>query len=269
MHIPEWVRNTFIYSSDFMTRYWPQPNPEISRLKKCKIVSHRGAYDNIQIMENTIAAFDPILEAGVWGIELDIRWTKDLVPVVIHDEDCKRVFNQTVRIADVKASVLKKRVPQIPTLQEVVERYGGHMHLMIELKKERYPDPEYQNKVLSQILDKCEAGADYHFISLHPVMFNYIQFTDSDIFLPVSEANYHHLSYLALQHQYGGITGHFMFLSRSYVEKHHQAGQKVGTGFIASENCLYREINRGIDWIFTNKAIALQTLIRKTLNQIE
>lgn len=269
MHIPEWVRNTFIYSSDFLTRYWPQPIPDISLIRQCKIVSHRGAYDNIAIKENTIAAFDPIYDAAVWGIELDIRWTRDLVPVVIHDKDCKRVFDETIQIADLDASKLKKRVPEIPTLEEVVERYGGDMHLMIELKKERYPDPVYQNKILSRILDKYEAGKDYHFISLHPVMFNYIQYTDSDVFLPVSESNYRRLSYLALEHQYGGITGHYMFLSRSYVKKHHQVGQKVGTGFIASENCLYREINQGVDWIFTNRAIELQTIIRERLNRVK
>ena len=26
-------------------------------------------------------------EKGVFGIELDFRWTKDLVPVVVHDPD--------------------------------------------------------------------------------------------------------------------------------------------------------------------------------------
>jgi len=63
----------------------PQPKPTISDLRNCKIVSHRGEHDNKIVKENTLAAFDRVLHQGIWGIELDIRWTKDLQPVVIHD----------------------------------------------------------------------------------------------------------------------------------------------------------------------------------------
>ena len=267
MQIPKWVRQSFISSSDFLIRYWPQPVPDISLLEQCKIVSHRGEYDNSKVKENTISAFEAVYKAGVWGLELDIRWTKNMVPVVIHDEDCRRVYNESVKISDIDVSELKKRIPEIPTLEEVIDRYGGEMHLMIELKKERYPNPKYQNQVLESLLKAYDACIDYHLISLHPVMFNYIQFTVPDVFLPVSEANYRQFSYLALNRPYGGITGHFMFLSNKYVLRHHRASQKVGTGFIDSKNCLFREINRGIDWIFTNKAIEMQRIIREILNQ--
>src|SRR5210317_342559 len=101
----------------------PRPRPGISALADCKIVSHRGEHDNIDIMENTLAAFDQVYRAGIWGIELDIRWSKDLHPVVIHDGDAQRVFNSALKISDYSLAEIQSRIPQIPSLNEVVERY--------------------------------------------------------------------------------------------------------------------------------------------------
>ncbi|RLA05214.1 MAG: glycerophosphodiester phosphodiesterase, partial [Gammaproteobacteria bacterium] len=53
----------------------PRSRPSLRSLQNCKIVSHRGEHDNNSVMENTIAAFDRVVERGVWGIELDVRWT--------------------------------------------------------------------------------------------------------------------------------------------------------------------------------------------------
>ena len=43
--------------------------------------------------------------------------------------------------------------------------------------------------------------------------------------------------------------------------RHAAQGQRLGTGFPASKNCLFRELNRGIEWVFTNNAVALQRII--------
>jgi hypothetical protein len=32
-------------------------------------------------------------------------------------------------------------------------------------------------------------------------------------------------------------------------------------GFIASKNSLYRELNRGVEWVFTNDALKLQAML--------
>ncbi len=77
---------------DFFYHYLPQPFPGPERLRRCKIVSHRGQHDTPGVRENTLAAFETARACGVWGIELDIRWTRDLVPVVTHDPDLRRVF---------------------------------------------------------------------------------------------------------------------------------------------------------------------------------
>lgn len=62
-----------------------------------KIFAHRGA--SKLAPENTMAAFQFAYELGAEGIETDVHLTKDLIPVLIHDEHVRRT---TDGIGDVK-----------------------------------------------------------------------------------------------------------------------------------------------------------------------
>ena len=79
----------------------PQPSPGREVLSNCKIISHRGEHDGNAVFENTLAAFDRAKEKDVWGIECDLRWTKDLQPVIIHDPDLVRVFSLNMKVCDI------------------------------------------------------------------------------------------------------------------------------------------------------------------------
>ena len=100
-------------------------------------------------MENTLEAFDTAVQAGVWGMEFDIRWTRDLKPMVFHDHDLTRIFKDPLEIQKTDRQALRNTFPLIPTLEEVLERYGHQVHLMVELKKEHYPDPQRQTDMLA------------------------------------------------------------------------------------------------------------------------
>jgi glycerophosphoryl diester phosphodiesterase len=56
------------------------------------------------------------------------------------------------------------------------------------------------------------------------------------------------------------VAGHYLFLTNALMIKHRKRKQRIGTGFIDSRNALFRELNRGVDWIFSNKAVAMQRL---------
>ena len=240
---------------------WPQPFPAEERLRNCKIVSHRGEYDNQIVFENTLAAFDQARAASVWGIECDLRWTRDLQPVVIHDSDLLRVFGLNVRICEVTLSELKSACSLVPSLGEVIQRYGKRLHLMLEIKKEMYPDPEYQNQVLADAFSSLKPCQNFHVISMSPQMFKLIDFVDPSAFIAVARFNILKLSKLVRHKKYGGLAGHYFFLTKSILQKHHDNQQKVGTGYIGSRNCLFRELNRGTDWLFSNNAAELQELV--------
>jgi glycerophosphoryl diester phosphodiesterase len=242
-----------------------QPLPSREQLENCKLISHRGEHDNATVLENTLPAFDQTVRSGIWGIEFDIRWTKDLHPVVFHDRDCKRIFQSTRAINTVTLAELQDRFPLIPSLAEVIQRYGQKLHLMAEIKAEVYPDPAYQNQLLGDLFAPLEPRTDFHLISMSPEMFDIVDFVPGSTFLPVARLNYRELSAMSLQKSYGGFNAHYLFVTDTLLRKHHDCGQKVGTGFIASKNCLFRELNREVDWIFSNNAGELQAVVDNLL----
>ena len=264
--LPRIFENVLIRCIDFFFGIWPQPFPGHDRLKACKIVSHRGEHDNHRIFENTIEAFDLAFEKGVWGIEFDVRWTKDLQPVVIHDPDLKRVFGIDLSIGEVTRDELKSVCPVVPSLTEVIGKFGKKLHFMIEIKAETYPDCERQNDIFKNCFSSLEPRTDYHLMSLTPLMFDLITFVPATTFIPISTLNITQLSELALEKDYCGVAGHYLLLNNAKLAKHRKKGQPVGTGYPASKNCLFREINRGVEWVFSNNAGELQKIANRFAN---
>ena len=68
------------------------------------------------------------------------------------------------------------------------------------------------------------------------------------------------ISRLALAKRWGGVAGHYLMTTGGVIARHHRAGQRIGTGFADSPRSLYREIHRGVDWIFSNRAAAMQAV---------
>jgi glycerophosphoryl diester phosphodiesterase len=232
--------------------------PDERRLARCRIVSHRGEHDGRAILENTLPAFEAAAAQGVWGIECDLRWTRDLTPVVIHDADLRRVFGRPHRVAACTFAELRRDCPGLPTLAEVIARYGGRTHLMVEVKSERYPDPDRQNRILRDLFAGLAPGADYHLLSLDPDLFRRTPFAPPSACLPVARSNVARLSRLALRRGYAGVAGHYALVGAAVIRRHHAAGQRVGTGYPRSMRVLVRELNRGVDWIFSNHAVLVQ-----------
>jgi len=237
--------------------------PRAERLAACRIVSHRGEHDNRRVMENSLEAFAAAARAGVWGIEFDIRWTRDQVPVVFHDPDLKRLFGCREALRSLSRLELAKRFPLVPSLEEVVAQHGGRRHMMIELKGLEGAAPNGCRRALKQVLSGLEPARDYHLLSLVPGRFAVFDWAPAEVFLPIGRLDLRNYSRLALTQAYGGLTGHYLLLSDRLVAAHHRRGQKVGTGFPADRNVFFREIHRGVDWIFSNRAAALQALCRR------
>jgi len=256
-----WIEKLFHSIADGLIAALPQDLPSKEKLEECVLVSHRGEHDNRQILENTLAAFDRVRDRGIWGMELDVRWTKDLQPIVFHDADFQRLFGFTSMVNSMTMAEISSEYPLIPSLEEVILRYGKKLHLMIEIKEEAYPDPAYQSQVMGDLLSRLEPQKDFHILSMNPGMFEFIHSVPPQTFLPIAQTNVHALSEIAIEKNYGGITGHYLFVTGRVKTRHQGIGQKVGTGYANSRNCLFREINRGVDWIFSDKALAMQSIV--------
>ncbi len=260
-----WLERGAQRLADATYALWPRRRPSRAALAKCMIVAHRGEHDNEAILENTVAAFDLAAAGGVDGIEFDVRWTADLEPVVVHDPDAERVFDSDLVIAETLFAELRARLPDIPTLAEIVARYGGRLHLMIELKRDELGAVAVRRARLEQILDGLRPGSDFHILALSPKLFEAVEFVGLEACMPVAELNVDAISRHALERDYAGISGHYLLLSKATVGRHLERGQRVGSGFVASRRCLYREVNRGVSWVFSNRASRLASIRREVL----
>jgi glycerophosphoryl diester phosphodiesterase len=70
------------------------------------IIGHRGA--SAVAPENTLSAFARALRDGADGIELDVRLSRDRVPVVLHDATVKHTRMRDPRVAKIPAERLKQ-----------------------------------------------------------------------------------------------------------------------------------------------------------------
>lgn len=100
------------------------------------VIAHRGA--SAEAPENTPAAFRRALALKVDGIELDVRLTRDGVPVVFHDDNLHRLTGQSGRLGEKTWREIKRlRVygtGSIPRLADVLALVRGRAVVQIELK---------------------------------------------------------------------------------------------------------------------------------------
>jgi glycerophosphoryl diester phosphodiesterase len=261
----ERLQNAAMKMADGILAGIPRPVPSQNALRNCKIVSHRGEHDNISVMENTLSAFERARANGVWGIECDIRWTADLVPLICHDHSGARLFGRPDWFSTLSFAEVRAQLPVIPSLAELVSEFGGNMHLMLEVKEEHYPQPARQKQLLQQHLSALSPGQDYHFLALDPGLFERVDFVAREFCYPVSQLNVARLSKACIDSGFGGLTGHYLLLSNTLKQRHAVAGQRIGTGFVNSRNCLFRELNRGVEWIFSNNAVKIQQILDRYL----
>jgi glycerophosphoryl diester phosphodiesterase len=233
----------------------PRLKPDPQRLKRVRVIAHRGVHDNRQVLENTLPAFQAASETGVWGIEFDIRWSNDDVPLVFHDADLARLTGSPARIGDFTAPQLRRFHPWIPTLREALVRFGQQLHLMIELKEEPYSQRRIDT--LADHLAALTPGRNYHLMSFDRGLLDRLNFSSSEALLPIARWDVRQSSRWALERGYGGVSASQILLSRRTITRHHRAGQQVGTGFVDSKNTLFREATRGVDWVFSNRAAEL------------
>lgn len=232
----------------------PRQTPSKELLERIKIVAHRGDWNLTDRKENTLAAFKSCLNKGIWAVEMDIRWTSDNVPIVHHDASPLRVFGEDFWISEMSFANLRKQIPLIPSLQEIVELFAGKIHLMIELKNHPTPD---QAKILWDVLSPLNPVHDFHFMSLDLERFHPLKNFPNKSFVSIARTNIFAVYKKSLEMELGGFTGQYFLLTSKMKNTCQKQNILVGTGFPDGDELLFRETNRQVDWVFTNHPIEL------------
>ena len=109
-------------------------------MKSIEVIAHRGAsgYE----LENTIPAFQLAIEQGATMIEMDVRQTKDGVPVIFHDKTLERILGVNSLVSSISFKKWEKiRVTHdkmgkeysLPSLEETL-RILPNCSIDLELK---------------------------------------------------------------------------------------------------------------------------------------
>lgn len=144
-------------------------------MKKNNKIAHRGIYDNNTIPENSIKAFKKALNLG-YSIELDIQLTKDLIPVIYHDDNLKRLTNIDNEIKNLNYNELKNikllnTNEHIPTLKEVLNLVNNKVPLLIEIKDNNKNIP----LIYEILLNELKNYNNYLIQSFNPKILHYIK----------------------------------------------------------------------------------------------
>jgi len=97
------------------------------------VIGHRGAAG--LAAENTIAAIDAGLAAGVDAVEIDIRIAADGTPVLSHNDFILGTDGQKLLIRDYTYVDLRAHKPDLATLTQAVQTVKRSKPLHIEIKR--------------------------------------------------------------------------------------------------------------------------------------
>lgn len=240
----------------------PQKRPNESLLLQTKIVAHRGAHDNVSVIENTLAAFQLVQTHGIASTEFDVRFTRDDVPVVHHDPHCGRCFNRhDILISQTDFAELRKIMPLIPSFSEVLALLGGRTHMMIEIKEDLRHSPK-RIQIIEEMLRPLTPLKHFHLLSLYPEYLEAFKSIPKSALIDVFWFNLNEVLQKNINLGHGAVAGYFLFLSQRQIHALHAQNRQVGVGYLTSRNSLYREVNRGVDFIFTNHAVRLNEYIK-------
>lgn len=104
--------------------------------KRPVVIAHRGGAPNE--IENSAAAFRHALAVGADALECDVRATADGVLVLLHDAVVRLGDDRQLVVRDTLYDVLARSLPWLVTLEDVLDEFGGHALLNLDLKVTGY-----------------------------------------------------------------------------------------------------------------------------------
>lgn len=127
---------------------------------------HRGYWQGGE-RENTLASFRAAQQRGLQMIELDVRLSKEGLPVVFHDADLKRIGNSDKRVLDLGAEEMGSLV-QAPLLEAVLMDPAVPRWINIETKTGAFFDGRLE-KAIAEVVRKTQAEKRILFSSFNPL----------------------------------------------------------------------------------------------------
>ncbi len=211
-------------------------------------VAHRG--DPYRVRENTLDSLRSALRRGADAVEIDVRLTKDGVPVLLHDETLKRLWEQDrPLLALSSAEVRGLTAGGVPTLEEALAACGDS-RVMLDLPGT--PDVRAARRVVD-VVRACGAQDRVYYCAGAPAMLA-VRAAD-----PAAEIA---LTWTTLAPPRAGLLEavrprwlnyRFGLVDRAVAERVHRAGYLLSVWTPDTRRSMRRLLDLGADSITTNR----------------
>ncbi|WKE69411.1 glycerophosphodiester phosphodiesterase [Streptomyces sp. WP-1] len=218
-------------------------------------VAHRG--DPYRFRENTLDSLRSGLDRGADAVEFDVRLTRDGVPVLLHDDTLKRLWEVDRPLSALSAEELRGLTDgRVPTLAEALAATGDS-RVMVDLCG------RVTRRTMERILDvvrQCGAGDRVYYSAGAETMLTVraaepaaeIALTWTTLAPPrpalLAAINPRWLNY------------RFSLVDRDLVTEVHRAGRLVSVWTPDTRRSLRRLLALGVDSITTNRIDVLHEL---------
>lgn len=200
------------------------------------LLGHRGARASTTVPENTFASFDLALEHGCDGFEFDVRRAACGSAVVCHDPKVGQIT-----IARARA----RRLPKLPRLNDVLQRYGERAFLNIELKVK-----DLESKVLNA-LDEFPPRQGYVVSSFIPDVVMELEARSSSVAIGIicqTKAQLARWRKLPVDY----VIPQELLVSRLLVQEIQAAGLQVLVWTVNEKGAMLRLAEWGVDGIISD-----------------
>ncbi|MBN1997180.1 glycerophosphodiester phosphodiesterase [candidate division KSB1 bacterium] len=218
------------------------------------ITAHRGASGSAP--ENTLAAVKKAKTDGAHIVEIDVRLSQDLVPVLMHDATIDRTTNGHGPVNSFTFEQLEQfdagswfdkvfTGETIPTLQAVLDNFAGFLNIEIKADRHNRQMVERVVDVLSQnnIFDRCLISSfDLDIVESAKKMAPQIQ-TALICSRKMDDRAWDGDWHLCLQYK---------LVSDSLVQRAHVMNKSVHAWTVNEKHSMRKLIAMGVDGIMTN-----------------
>jgi len=230
---------------------------------KVKIIAHRGYH--LEKLENTTEAFQAALNKEYKHLELDICFTKDFIPVVLHDNLLDGQSDTTGLINDMNLADLKfinlTGGYQIPILDTLLHKLNGRFEtLFIDLKQ---PCSDSSLINLAKVINKHNAYSNTITTCMNPDVTRKLKSIDGNIVLGTDGANNGFEDNLneCIEQKYKHILVYLQQLDKHLCYIAHANDIKIYAYTPNTQTDMLKALNYDIDGIMTGNPDLLKQII--------
>lgn len=238
---------------------------QIQHRHPVKVIAHRG--NSAQCPENTKISFLEAIDLNVDFLEADIQFSKDNVPVVIHDSTFHRITqNDTEHPVNALTLDEIQKIDagswfnigfadeRIMTLEEFLCLPRGNTGIMLDVKEETFTDKEMAKiirNVLEAVGEKRLGHGPVIIGSLNShLLLNLETFLPGQTFIPIVKSAKELDEFQDIDAQYYALKHNLV--TTKLVSKLHNQGHQVWAWTVDDKNLANKLIDKGIDGIITN-----------------